>query len=276
MSKPLVSICIPAYNSARFIERTINSILKQTYDNIEIVVVDDCSSDNTVEAVRQINDSRIKLYTNDTNQGMAGNWNRSVELTTGEYVKLIPADDIIYSTCIEKSLAVFKAHPEVSMVITGTDLVDNDDNVIGSYMHWSKEGIFDGKKIAKTSVMLNNFFGNPVSVLFRRKDFDRTEGFDPVIPYILDFDLWLSLSALGKTAFIKEKLNAFRVRRDSNTGVLIGSKGKDYTAEHIRLLDKHIAKHTFKMNRFERRLSIIWRALRNYLIAFFIKIKSRK
>ena len=78
MNNPLVSICIPAYNSAPFIERTIRSALKQTYDNIEVVVVDDCSSDNTVQVVQSIEDERVRLICNESNLGMTGNWNKCV------------------------------------------------------------------------------------------------------------------------------------------------------------------------------------------------------
>lgn len=270
----LVSVCIPAYNNAESIRNTIDSILKQTYSNIEVVVVDDCSKDNTVEIVKSIKDTRVRLICNDKNLGMTGNWNKCIRESRGEYIKLIPGDDYIYEECIERSVQMLEEHEDVSLVIVGCDLVDNDNKVIGAYAHWPKEGIFPGSKIAKKSVMWNNFFGNPVCAMFRREGFEKTGGFDPVIPYILDFDLWLGLSTQGRVAVIKRKLSAFRVRRDSNTGVLIGSKGKEYTAEHVRLLDKHIALKTFKMNRFERRVSIIWRALRNNLIAIYIKIKS--
>lgn len=270
----LVSVCIPAYNSSRYIAGTIESVLNQTYRNIEVVVVDDCSKDNTVEIIKSIKDSRVRLICNEKNLGMTGNWNKCIRESKGKYVKLLPGDDFIYKDCIERSLAVLKKHKEVSLVVVGSHLVDDDNKVIGKYAHWPNEGIIKGERIAKKSVMLNNFFGNPVCALFRREDFEKTGCFDPNIPYILDFDLWLSLSAIGNVAVIKEKLSAFRVRKDSNTGVLTVSKGKEYTAEHVRLLDKHIARKTYNMNRFERRLSIMWRAMRNYIIAFYIKIKS--
>ena len=274
MGEPLISICIPAYNSAEYILRTIESALNQTYRNLEVVVVDDKSTDNTVDVVNSIKDDRVRLVCNESNLGMTGNWNKCINEAKGEYIKLIPADDVIYETCLEKSLAILQANEEVSLVLVGTDLINNDDKIIGAYAHWPKAGVFEGRKISKKSVMLNNFFGNPVCALFRKTDFDKTGGFDEDIPYILDFDLWIGLSALGKIAFIKEKLSAFRVRKDSNTGKLTGKGSKDYTAEHVRLLDKHIAKNSFKMNAFERRLSIMWRAMRNYIIAFYIRIKS--
>lgn len=274
MSK-LVSVCIPAYNSAEYIGRTIESVLSQTYENLELIVVDDCSVDNTVDIVRSFLDERVRLICNEQNLGMTGNWNKCINEAKGEYIKLIPADDCIYPECIEQSVAVLSDKPEISLVIVGSDLVNNEDRVIGSYMHWKKQGLVKGSIIAKRSAMYNNFFGNPVCAMFRKKDFERTGGFDKDIPYILDFDLWLMLTALGDVWVIKDKLSAFRVRRDSNTGVLTGKGVKIYNEEHRRLLDKHIGLGTFRMNRIERRFSIVWRAMRNGIIAFYIRIKNR-
>ena len=154
MSEELVSVCIPAYNSGRFIVRTIESILNQTYKNIEIVVVDDCSSDDTVDKVKSIKDDRIKLIVNEANLGMSRNWDKCVRSCSGRYVKLIPADDCIYPDCISRSVIILEKHPEVSLVVVGTDLVDNDDKITGSYMHWPGNGIVKGARIAKTSCRL--------------------------------------------------------------------------------------------------------------------------
>ena len=71
----LVSVCVPVYNGANTIEETIKSIIDQTYKNIEIIVVDNCSTDNTVSILRAIDDERLKIYVNDSNLGMEGNWN---------------------------------------------------------------------------------------------------------------------------------------------------------------------------------------------------------
>lgn len=271
----LVSICIPAYNSGKYIGKTIESALKQTYDRLEVVVVDDCSTDNTVEVVRSFSDERVRLICNEQNLGMTANWNKCINEAKGEFIKLIPADDCIYPECVAKSVAILNDNPKLSLVIVGSDLINDEDKIIGKYMHWKKPGQVRGMKIAKRSVMYNNFFGNPVCAMFRKSDFEKTGGFDPDIPYILDFDLWLGLSAIGDVWVIKDRLSAFRVRRDSNTGVLTGKGAKAYTAEHARLLDKHRALGTFRMNRFERRISIMWRAMRNGLISFYIKIKNR-
>lgn len=274
--EPFVSICIPAYNSGKYILKTIDSIFAQTWKNLEVVVVDDASTDDTAQVLQSVKDSRFRLIQNEENLGMTANWNKCVRSCRGEYVKLIPADDILYPTCIEKSMRILMNHPEVSLVVTGSDLINDRDEITGKYCHWPKRGIIDGRKIAKASVMWNNFYGNPVCALFRKEDFEKTGGFDEDIPYILDFDLWLGLSRFGKIANEPELLNAFRVRKDSNTGRLVGKGGRKYTEEHIRLIDKHRKLGTYSMNSFERLVSIAWRWIRNFIIAGVVLISNKE
>lgn len=273
--KPLVSICIPAYNSERYIVETVEHALNQTWENIEVIVLDDQSTDGTVEKLKTIHDPRFRFHVNEKNLGMTGNWNACVQACRGDYVKLIPADDLLYPTCIERSVPYLIKHPDITLVSVASDLIDNEDRVIGRYAHWPRRGVFAGEKMAKASIMLNDFFGNPVSLLFRKADYERTGGFDPDIPYILDFDLCLGLAALGRVAVIKDRLAAFRVRTDSNTGQMTGAQQKAYTEEHARLVDKHRRQGTYRMNDMERWMSVTWRSLRNHLIAAYIKIKSR-
>ena len=108
---PLVSVCIPAYNSARYIRTTMESGLGQKYENIELVVVDDCSKDDTVEIVRSVRDPRVRLVRNEKNLGMTGNWNKCLAEARGEYIKLICADDVLYEDSIEKELGALLGHP---------------------------------------------------------------------------------------------------------------------------------------------------------------------
>ena len=100
MRDALVSVCIPVYNGEQTIEKTIESVLKQTYKNLEIVVLDNCSTDNTREVVGSFDDARLKLVVNERNLGMMGNWNRCFDYASGKYMIIMCADDIITSDCI--------------------------------------------------------------------------------------------------------------------------------------------------------------------------------
>lgn len=271
----LVSVCIPAYNSAEYIKDTITSILDQTYRNIELVIVDDCSADQTVEIVKSIKDDRIKLYENEHNLGMVGNWNRCLELASGEYIKLICADDMIEKNAIEKEAEVFEKYPTVNLVESDTRLVDINGKSTGSFPRYYKSGVVSGKKVAKTSLMLNNFFGAPVNNMIRKKVLKEVGGFDTAFTYILDFDMWVRIACSGDVYIIHEPLNSFRVRNDSNTGTMIGKQRDVYVNEHRKLVEKHAAAGILKISRFEVWLSVRIRKMRNVLIGIYLKMFAK-
>src|SRR5688572_1854444 len=105
-SKCDVSICMPTYNGARYLRSAIESALSQTYPNFELLVVDDGSTDDTLTIAREFArlDSRIKVHQNTKRLGLAGNWNRSIDLAAGEWIKFLFQDDLLHSECVELML----------------------------------------------------------------------------------------------------------------------------------------------------------------------------
>lgn len=276
MKKPLVSVCIPAYNSAVYIKKTIESILTQEYQNIEVVIVDDCSIDNTLEIVETFDDSRIRIVKNESNLGMTGNWNKCLAEAKGDYIKLICADDILYADSIRKELRAFLTHPEVTLVMSDTALIDENERRTGCFKRYPKSGLLDGRRVAKRALIFKSFFGAPCNTLFPRSSYEKVGGFDPQFPYILDFDMWLRMACLGKIYVIHEELNGFRVRNDSNTGNLINSGRKIYNEEHRQLLKKHNALGSVHLNRFEIAVSMLIRHIRNELIQIYLWMNAKK
>lgn len=105
---PLVSICVPTYNGARFLSQCLDTALAQTWTDFELVIVDDRSSDGTfaIAAAYAARDSRVKLHQNDRNLGLAGNWNRCVLLSQGQWIKFLFQDDLLEPTRLARMLAV--------------------------------------------------------------------------------------------------------------------------------------------------------------------------
>lgn len=101
---PYVSVCIPTYNGGKYIRECIESILVQTYSDFEILIVDDKSSDETIEVVEEFakRDKRIRIVRNQQNLGLVKNWNRCVELSEGEWIKFLFQDDLLAPDCIEE------------------------------------------------------------------------------------------------------------------------------------------------------------------------------
>lgn len=275
--EPLVSICIPAYNSSATIANTIRSALKQTYRNLEVIVADDKSSDDTVVIVEALaaEDSRVKLYKNEKNLGMSGNWNHCLELCRGEFIKLICADDRIEPDAIEKEARAMMDHPTVNLVESDTRFVNIEGKSTGTFRRYYKSGLVNGKKAAKASLMLNNFFGAPVNNLMRASALKQVGGFDRSFTYILDFDMWVRLACSGDVYIIHELLNSFCVRNDSNTGVMINEKRNVYVDEHRKLVEKHAKEGIIKISAFECALSVLIRRMRNVAIGIYLKLFAK-
>jgi glycosyltransferase involved in cell wall biosynthesis len=131
---PLVSICIPVYNSENTIGKTISSLTCQTYKNIEIIIVDNCSSDASVEIVRKFKDPRIRLIQNDSHLPCGEyNWNRCFPLAKGEYLAIFHADDVYMPDMILRQIETFKMNPTLGGVFTQGNIINENDEVIGKF-----------------------------------------------------------------------------------------------------------------------------------------------
>lgn len=273
-SSPTVSVCIPAYNNEAYILDTINSVLSQTFTDFELVVIDDCSKDGTARVVESVDDSRVRLVRNEKNLGMAGNWNRCIEEAKAPLVKLLCADDILYPDSLRLEVQALLDNPDINLVSSDTALINLQGEQVGAFKRWPVNGRMNGRRLAKISLLFNNFFGAPCNSMFRRESALAVGGFDKNFPYILDFDLWLRLACTGDVYIIHEKLNGFRLRNDSNTGEVMGTgeKGDVYVAEHARLVDKH--RTALGLGSVGSSFSKWWRGARSRIIHVYLKMKG--
>src|SRR5689334_490580 len=124
---PLVSVCMPLYNGAAFLGATIESVLAQTWEDWELVIADDASSDGSLDVVRRVPDCRIRILDACGNVGPASNWNRAVTEARGRYVKVLCQDDLIYPTCLAEQIAVLErdANNAVAFVCSRRDIIDS-------------------------------------------------------------------------------------------------------------------------------------------------------
>lgn len=121
----LISIIIPTYNRAPILTRAVNSVLRQTYENWELIIVDDCSTDNTEEVIKkEFDDKRINYYKLDVNKGNAGARNKGVEKATGEYIAFLDSDDEYFPDYLTLAYTKLTTTPETSFLWSGTKTVD--------------------------------------------------------------------------------------------------------------------------------------------------------
>ena len=165
---PMVSVVIPAFNAAMSIERTIQSVLAQTYPNYEILVIDDGSSDGTSDVVKKLaaGDERIRLLQQE-NQGVAAARNYGIKHATGDYIAPLDADDIWFPKKLEKQVGVMReCQPNVGLVYTWSVPVTGDGSMLNFSPGWEEEGaVF-------LPLLLGNFLSNASTPLICRECFD--------------------------------------------------------------------------------------------------------
>ncbi len=233
-----VSVCIPTYNYGRFISDAMDSALLQTFRDFELVVVDNCSTDNTKEIVERYAafDGRIKFFSNEANLGMVENWNRCLQHASGEYVKILCADDLLEPTCLEKSVSVLDNYPDVAIVTSARRIATENLEPIDVISNFHKFAIRPGLEIIRRSLVLNpkNIIGEPTAVLFRNKDAKR--GFDTRYKQIVDLEMWLHLLERGAFAYIPEELCV--IRQHGNQATREYGKTPNYLKKELVLLHK--------------------------------------
>lgn len=276
MSKPLVSICIPVYNNANTVVETIESVFSQTYTNIELIIVDDASSDDSGDKIKELlsrttSNIEVTFEHNNSNLGMAGNWNRCLNLCKGKYVKLLCADDKIAPSLIEREVEILEEYPNVVSVESDTAFVDVEGNIRGHYNRYRKSGVVSGKVVAKKSLFYRDYFGAPLANTFRREASVKCGGFNPDFNYIIDYEFLLKISLDGDVYIIHEPLNFFCLRGNSNTAAVFrGEEGKRYISEHRMLVQSVADKLGF--TKFQVELSVLIRRLMSFLGQWYLRL----
>jgi len=241
LQQPLVSICIPAYNCASFIGKTIESVLDQSYRNIELVILDDASTDQTKGIVLGYKDKRIRYIRNSQNIGICANWNKALAEAKGCFVKILPDDDLIYPNCIERQVRAFQKSPSENIVLVccGRDIIDSDGKTIFHRKFYGTNGVVPGtngvKKIVRSGT---NPLGEPGAILFRKDLLIQTGNFIDTFPYVIDLYLWVKILLFGNLYVVPESLCAFRVHPQSASVNTRHLHSHDFSG-FIKSLDKN-------------------------------------
>jgi len=224
---PKVSILIPVYNRAKIILETLNSAINQTYKNIEVIVIDNKSTDDTFEVVKEFAESypNVRVYQNEENIGPVRNWQLCLQYATGEYVKILWSDDLIDPTFTEKTLPYLVAHEDVGFVFTGAEVFNDDTGQRGKAYFIGNTGIYHTKKFIEGSLLGGPFPVSPGNALFRKKDVEKNLIID--IPNKIDSDFkihgigndlliyLLTAKDYPNFAFVNETLSFFRSHQGS-------------------------------------------------------------
>jgi len=216
---PKVSIILPNYNYARYLDERIQSLLNQTYKDFELIILDDASTDNSLEVIQKyISDPRVRTQFFSENSGLPyKRWNDGADLAQGDYLLFAGADDSCEPTLIEKLIEKLEHHPSVGLAYSQTWITDSDGKIINSCKNlrdedkerWESDYVDRGKNEIKYMFNGNTIF-NASCLLMRRDIFIKAGKFDTKLLLSSDWLLYVKMLMFSDIAFIAEPLNYFR------------------------------------------------------------------
>jgi len=239
MDKLLVSICIPVYNGARYLQECLDSVMAQTFEDFEVIAVDDGSTDDSQNILKSYQEKfpKLKVHINSTNLGLVGNWNRCLELAKGEWIKFVFQDDLISPECLSHMMKA-ASDTQALVVCQRKFLIEESASpyLKNYFTHevLTLEKLFDdqvpgfipARDVSKLAVkhICRNFIGEPSSVLFKRALVERLGPFDKDLAQICDLEYWLRIGSLYGIKHVHENLAFFRIHSSSTTSMNTGGK----------------------------------------------------
>ena len=242
-NNPLVSIVVVTYNSSEFVLETLESAKIQTYKNIELIVTDDCSKDNTLEIVKDWVDKNKDSFIHTlvleatVNTGISGNCNRGCNASKGEYIKTIAGDDTLETNAITDLIDYLHINPSVSLVFGQVTIINEKSEKIELVQ----------RKIANRQITFDHEFRSNMihapAIFFSRSIYDKVKGFDENLK-VEDIDYYLRILANdGIIEYIEKPIAGYRMHSSN-----ISKDSSMMLQEHIKTLDKHKKRKNYQWN----------------------------
>lgn len=219
---PLVSVVLPVYNGARFLRDTIDSIINQSYKNMEIIIVDDASTDESREIIDSYQDERIIKIYKDKNENICCASNLAFERMNGKYCALIGHDDIWYTDKIEKQVNFMEVNLEYGICFTRCNILNQDNRIIDEEHGFNHVFNDYENKEREAHIYQLYMFGNRLcapSALIRTEDLKKVGSYDYSLVQMQDYYLWLKLLTVSKLHILEEKLLGYRQILDARTNL---------------------------------------------------------
>ncbi|MCV0399552.1 MAG: glycosyltransferase [Nitrosarchaeum sp.] len=212
-----VSIVIPVYNTERYIEKCIKSALNQTYDDIEVIVVDDGSTDSTASILQKF-ENTIKIISK-KNGGTASALNQGIKNMSGQWFKWLSADDMLKNTAVEKLILEINnigKDAENFIFYSNYDLIDENDHVIDTFKEPNHNSL---DSFQRNVILLDHFYGNGTTSIMHKSIFEKCGLFDEYLGYKDDYEFWLRCCMIFnfKLHLVPESLAQYRIHKEQLT-----------------------------------------------------------
>lgn len=257
--EPFVSVVTPVYNTEKYLSECIESVLAQTYENYEYLIVNNCSTDKSFEIAESYaeKDGRIKLFNNETFLSIIPNWNQALNRISphSKYCKIVHADDWLFPECIERMVELAEANPSVGIV--GSYRLD-ESIVNCDGLPYSKK-VFSGKEICRRSLLNGDyFFGSPTTLLFVSALIRENKTFYKGEYYHADNEVCYRILKNSDFGFVHQVLSFTRRHNEANT--MYTRRMNTFIFEDLMILEEHGPIYLTKL---EYRAKLKWR-IKNY------------
>jgi glycosyltransferase involved in cell wall biosynthesis len=231
---PKVTVLMLAYNSGKFIGQSVESVLKQTFADFELLIVFDESSDNTIQIISEFaeKDSRIKILKNENKKGIVGAANTGLKYAKGEYIARLDSDDIAFPGRLEKEADFLDKNKDFGLVGGGYRQIDSVGNE--TFNFWKPQASPD--KI-KAILLFENYFAQS-TVMFRKSILSNTGFYDENVVSAEDYNLWVRMAEITKVWNFPEVFVYYRVHDASDTKKTIGIREKMLNITHKYIFEK--------------------------------------
>ncbi|MFC1711797.1 glycosyltransferase [Patescibacteria group bacterium] len=205
--KPKVSVIMPVFNNGSFVKESIQSVLEQSFKEFEFLIIDDCSTDNSLKVISKFKDKRIKIFKNKKRKGLAWCLNYLQKQSKSEYIARMDGDDVSYKERLKEQFNFLKLNPEYVLVGGWAKIINNKGNIIGEMTPPIK--YLDVRK----TILSNNTFVHP-AVMFKKSIVQKVGGYNEKLFYSQDYDIFLRLVSKYPCANLKNYLVKFRWNPD--------------------------------------------------------------
>ena len=205
---PHISVIVPVYNGEKTIRETVESVLNQTWQDFEIIIINDGSQDRTLDVISGIQDSRIKVFSY-PNAGQAASRNRGIGKASGEYIAFLDADDLWTADKLEAQYQALQENPEAKVAYSWSNHIDESGKFLRTGSHVTANGnVYE-------RLLLLNFFEHGSNPLIHKQAFVEVGGFDESLPPTEDWDMWLRLAARYHFVAVSSPQILYRVYNNS-------------------------------------------------------------
>jgi glycosyltransferase involved in cell wall biosynthesis len=206
-TQPLVSIVTPSYNQADYLEETIQSVLGQTYSNVEYIVIDGASSDDSVDIIRKYED-HLAYWVSEKDRGQTDAINKGFARATGQVLAWLNSDDTYLPNAITEAVAFMAANPQIGLVYGDTNFIDTTGRVIGK---------FNAQQTSYRRLRRGGVYIPQQSAFWRANLWQQVGPLDPAFYFAMDYDLWVRLARVAEISYLPQAWANFRLHADAKT-----------------------------------------------------------